>query len=233
MQRHALITGATGGLGQAVVQRFARAGYRVTLVDLQPEPPEGLPLLAEAAELPDPAELSYRQVNILDTEARQALASNIPQLDVLVNLIGGFQMGAFEELTQADLERMLQLNLYSSLGMSQSFLPQLKASAAGRIVNVGARQALAGGALVSAYALSKAAVVNLTQSLAQELLDTSVTVNAVLPSTLDTPANRAGMPDADFQRWVQPADLAEVICFLASPEARAVSGAVVPVYHKA
>ena len=112
-------------------------------------------------------------------------------------------------------------------------MSQLTKSEQGRIINIGARQAIAGGAQATAYALSKAAVVNLTQSLAQEYLDSNLTVNAILPSIIDTPANRQAMPDANVEAWVTPQDIAQVIAFLASPEARAVSGAIVPVYHKA
>ncbi|MBF2055474.1 MAG: SDR family oxidoreductase [Candidatus Sericytochromatia bacterium] len=227
MQQHILITGGCGGLGRAVVKAFAQAGHSVTVVDAHP-PSESL-----AAEWSAAGDIRFQALNILDRQAVQQLAEATPKLDVLINLIGGFAMGPLESISAEDLNHQLNLNLHSTFNMSQAFLPQLKAADAGRIVNVGARQALLGGPGVTAYALSKAAVVNFTQSLAQEVKDTALTVNAVVPSTIDTPANRSSMPDADFDKWVRPEDLAAVIGFLASPAARAVSGAIIPVYHKA
>lgn len=229
MHQEILITGGCGGLGRAVVKAFARTGHRVTVVDAHP-PSDSL--AAEWASS-DAGQIHFQPLNILDRQAVQQLAEATPKLDVLINLIGGFAMGPLESISAEDLHHQLNLNLHSTFNMSQAFLPQLKAAAAGRIVNVGARQALLGGPGVTAYALSKAAVVNFTQSLAQEVKDTALTVNAVVPSTIDTPANRSSMPEADFDKWVSPEDLAAVIVFLASPAARAVSGAVIPVYHKA
>ena len=124
---------------------------------------------------------------------------------------------------------MFALNLSTALHASRAALPHLKASDAGRIVNVGSAAALKAGAGMGAYGASKAAVHALTQSLAEELKTTAVNVNAVLPSIIDTPANRADMRDADPAQWVAPADLAAVILFLASPESRAMTGALVPV----
>lgn len=229
MTRYAVVTGGTGDLGRAVARRFLEAGYHVTLADVSPE---DLALLAELRS-GLPGSLEYVQANLLLAQEREALVKRLDSVDVLVNLVGGFAFESFAETSAEGLERMLDLNLRSTFYMSQALLPLLRQSPQGRIVNVGARQALQGGALVSAYALSKAAVVNLTQSLAQELLNSEITVNAVLPSIIDTPANRDSLPDADFESWVSPQDLAEVIFFLASPVARAVSGALIPVYHKA
>lgn len=227
MTRQIIITGGTGGLGQAVVQHFLNVGDQVHVLDL---PPDGSAFLAR---LGQPEALHYHALNVTDPAAVSALAAELGQADVLVNLVGGFYMGSVGETPVEQLQKMLDLNLRSAFVMIQGLLPLLQTSGQGRIVNVGARQALLGGPGVSAYAVSKAAVVNLTQSLAQELRDSGVTVNAVVPSTIDTPANRESMPDADFDAWVKPQDLAEVIAFLASPAARAVSGAVVPVYHRA
>lgn len=228
MSRTVVITGATGGLGSGVVPAFLAAGDRVIGLDTRPQADDWL------ARLGQPESLRYRRLNVLDAGEIAAFAQQEQSagIDVLINLVGGFSMSSLSATSPAELERMLELNLKSTFLMCQGLLPLLQASAAGRIVNVGARQALLGGPQATAYALSKAAVVNFTQSLAAELKTSSVTVNAVVPSIIDTPANRRDMPDADFDAWVQPADLAAVIAFLASPAARAVSGAVIPVYHK-
>lgn len=228
MKRQVLITGATGGLGSGVVKYFLAAGYDVLAVDVRPEAEDWLDRQGY------PENLNYVSLDVTDPDAVRQLAGELEDsgLDVLVNLVGGFQMAGLQEAPVADLEKMLELNVKSTYVMSQGLLSLLKRSASGRIINVGARQALLGGPNATAYALSKAAVVNFTQSLAAELKSSSVTVNAVVPSVIDTPANRRDMPDADFDAWVQPADLAAVIGFLASESARAVSGAVIPVYHK-
>lgn len=228
--RTVLVTGGTGGLGAALVERFLAQGDRVLITDIRPAAPEFL-------QRPQGQLLEAWVVNGTDPEDLQRLAAELKArfgvLDVLVNTVGGFYWGAFAETPPAVLDQMLNLNLRSCYLTTQALLPLLQASAAGRVINIGARQALLGGPEVTAYALAKAAVVNFTQSLAQELRESAVTVNAVLPSVIDTPPNRASMPDADVSRWVTPADLAHVIAFLAAPESRAVSGAILPVYHKA
>lgn len=225
--RTAVITGGSGGLGLGVVQFFLNQSYQVIAVDLQSEMSPALQAL------PQQAHLRYASVNALDSASVSQFATGLEQVDVLVNLIGGFEMGPFAEADLSSLDKMLDMNLKASFFMTQALLPALLKSAAGRVINVGARQALSGASQVSLYALSKAALVNLTQSLAQEYQQSSVTFNAVLPSTIDTPANRQGMPDASFEKWVTPEDLAHVIHFLADPASRAINGALIPVYHKA
>jgi NAD(P)-dependent dehydrogenase (short-subunit alcohol dehydrogenase family) len=228
--RTVLITGGTGGLGAGVVDRFLAQGDRVLVTDIRPasaefmQRPAGQELHAFVVNGTDPQNLS---------DFAQQVQTQFGGLDVLVNIVGGFHWGSFAETAAEKLQQMLDLNVRTTFLTTQALLPLLEASAAGRVINIGARQAFAGAAEVTAYALSKAAVVNFTQSLAQELRQSSVTVNAVVPSIIDTPPNRSSMPDADFSSWVTPTDLAHVIAFLASPEARAVSGAVIPVYHKA
>lgn len=228
--RTVLVTGGTGGLGAGVVDHFLALGNRVLVTDVRPASTDFL-------NRPAGQELHAFVVNGTSSEDLTQFAAQIHSqfggLDALVNIVGGFHWGAFSETSAADLEKMLNLNVRTTFLTTQTLLPLLLASPAGRVINIGARQAFAGAAQVTAYALSKAAVVNFTQSLAQELRETAVTVNAVVPSIIDTPPNRASMPDADFSQWVTPADLAQVIGFLVSAEARAVSGAVIPVYHKA
>ena len=222
------MTGGFGALGRSVARAAVRRGWRAALVDLHPEGPGDL-----AAELGEGA-LLLGGVDLADpVSARGAMDeahARLGALQVLVNAAGGFTWRPFEDggAPQA-FGDMHRINLATALNASAAALPHLLASGSGRIVNVGANAAVKAGAGMGAYAASKAAVHRLTESLAEELKDRGVTVNAVLPSILDTPANRADMPDADFARWVSPDDLAEVILFLASEEAAAVTGALLPV----
>jgi NAD(P)-dependent dehydrogenase (short-subunit alcohol dehydrogenase family) len=151
------------------------------------------------------------------------------RLDVLVNVAGGFVWQTTEAGDLATWDRLHALNLKTALNTCRAALPHLKASPDGRIINIGANAALKSASGMGAYGASKAGVHRLTEGLAEELKSSRVTVNAVLPSIIDTPANRADMPDADFSAWVAPSDLASVILYLASPEARAVTGALIPV----
>jgi NAD(P)-dependent dehydrogenase (short-subunit alcohol dehydrogenase family) len=164
-------------------------------------------------------------------QAGQAIAAVIGRfgrLDALLNIAGGFVWQTTDDAEPA-WDRMHALNVTTALNASRAALPHLKASDQGRIVNVGSAAALKAGAGMGAYGAAKAGVHALTQALAEELKATSVTVNAVLPSIIDTPANRKDMPDADPAQWVAPGDLAAVILFLASPQSRAMTGALVPV----
>jgi NAD(P)-dependent dehydrogenase (short-subunit alcohol dehydrogenase family) len=156
------------------------------------------------------------------------VAAHFGGLDALLNIAGGFVWQTTDDADPA-WAKMFALNVTTALNASRAALPHLKAAAEGRIVNVGANAALKSAAGMGAYAASKAGVHRLTESLAEELKDTPVTVNAVLPSILDTARNRQDMPDADPAKWVAPADLARVMLFLASPESRAITGALIPV----
>ena len=158
-----------------------------------------------------------------------AVKAKFGRIDALLNIAGGFQWATLEDGAADSWDRMYALNLKTALNASKAALPYLLESGAGRIVNVGAQSAVHGAAGFGPYGASKSAVHRLTESLADELKLKGVTVNAVLPSIIDTPANRADMPKADFARWVAPADLAAVILFLASDEAKAVTGALIPV----
>lgn len=218
--RTLVVTGGHGALGRAVVQAALSRGLNVVLIDhtTGQTPPDGALEIA-GVDLTDAA--------AAETAMTQA-AERFGRIDALLNIAGGFVWQTIDDAEPA-WERMFALNLTTALNASRAALPHLKASAAGRIVNVGSAAALKSAAGMGAYAASKSAVHRLTESLAEELKNTSVTVNAVLPSIIDTPANRKDMPDADPAKWVAPADLAEVILFLASPESRAMTGALVPV----
>jgi NAD(P)-dependent dehydrogenase (short-subunit alcohol dehydrogenase family) len=161
--------------------------------------------------------------------AMNAVTSRFGRIDVLLNIAGGFRWIKIEDSRAADLERLFRMNVQTAVNAIRAALPALRKSPAGRIVNVGALAAEKAGEGMGPYAASKAAVLRLTEALADELKDTVVTVNAVLPSIIDTAQNRANMPKADFTRWVAPADLAEVMLFLASDKAKAITGAAVAV----
>jgi NAD(P)-dependent dehydrogenase (short-subunit alcohol dehydrogenase family) len=164
--------------------------------------------------------------------ARKAMAdvkAKFGRLDALINIAGGFRWETVQGGDIATWDLLYAMNVKTTLNASKAAIPYLLESGAGRIVNVGANGAVKAAAGTGAYAASKAGVHRLTESLAEELKNRGVTVNAVLPSIIDTPANRADMPNAAFDRWVAPADLAAVILFLASDEAKAVTGALIPV----
>jgi len=215
-----VITGGQGVLGSAAAELAREQGWTVALIDHAPgdaqEP--GL-LMIGGVDLTDPAQAKAA----MDRAGRE-----LGGIDALLNVAGGFVWQKTEAEDPAH-EKMFRLNVLTCLHATRAALPWLRKSPEGRIVNVGANGALKAGAGMGAYAASKSGVHRLTEALAKELKDCCVTVNAVLPSILDTPQNRKDMPDADPNDWVAPRDLAAVMLFLASPEARAVRGALVPV----
>jgi NAD(P)-dependent dehydrogenase (short-subunit alcohol dehydrogenase family) len=224
--RTVIVTGGLGALGKAVAQRFAQEHWHVAVLDRVHADAlgAGTPLLLGDIDLTDgpAAEGAMRKVT-----------ERFGRIDCLVNVAGGFRWELFDGGDLATFDRMFALNLRTAVAATRAALPYLKASGTGRIVNVGAGSAAArAGAGVAAYTASKAAVHKFTESLADELKDAGVTVNAVLPGIIDTPQNRADMPNADTSRWVQPVDIAEVVLFLASPQARSVTGALIPVTGK-
>jgi len=225
--RVTLITGAAGALGRAVAAAFAAAGGRVALLDLETRAlaaafgAESDRRIFLAADLGDGAAVA--------AAARTALA-RFGRIDALCNIAGGFHMGEpVHETPDDNFRRMIELNAGSVLRMARAVVPAMLAQGGGKIVNVAAMGGLSGSAMMAAYAASKSAVQRLTESMALELRDKGINVNCVMPSIIDTPANRASMPGADFARWVEPAALAEVILFLASDGARAINGASIPV----
>ena len=225
--RRIVVTGAFGVLGAAVAKAAAAHGDRIALLDFAPEPPDGLvadcgpgAFVLSGVDLTDPAS-AHLAVN--------AAASALGGIDALLNIAGGFSWQTLADGDAETWERLYRLNVATAANACRSALPHLRRSQAGRIVNVGANAALRSGAGMGAYAASKAGVHRLTESLAEELKGDRITVNAVLPSILDTPANRADMPKADFSRWVAPKSIADTIMFLLSDSARDITGALIPV----
>lgn len=219
------ITGGFGALGSAVAKAAAAQGARLALIDFAKQAPAGLPagddvLVLGGVDLTDPASAKA---------AIDAVVARFGGLDVLVNVAGGFTWQTHEGGDPETWSRLFLMNVQTASNASRAALAALKASGSGRIVNIGANGAVKAAVGMGPYAASKAGVHRLTEALAEELKADGVTVNAVLPSILDTAVNRADMPDADFAAWVKPEDLAAVILFLASEEARAVTGALLPV----
>jgi NAD(P)-dependent dehydrogenase (short-subunit alcohol dehydrogenase family) len=216
-----VVTGASGALGQVVAETALARGARVAGVD---HAASQIPATSNRIELGG--------VDLSDAAAAKnaidAVAAHFGRCDALINIAGGFAFETVAEGEATTWQRMYALNVLTALNASRAAIPHLVASGAGRIVNVGAMGALQAGSGMGAYAASKAGVHRLTEALAAEWKG-RITVNAVLPSTIDTPANRASMPRADFGKWVTPQELAEVILFLASDAASAVTGALLPV----
>jgi NAD(P)-dependent dehydrogenase (short-subunit alcohol dehydrogenase family) len=222
------ITGAFGVLGRATAKMAAAQGARLVLIDFAAKAPEGLPS--------GPDVLVLSGVDLTDANqagaAMDAAAERFGGLDALLNIAGGFTWETLQEGSIGSWPAMYRLNVLTAANASRSAIPHLKRSAAGRIVNVGSAAALKAALGMGAYAAAKAGVHSLTQALAEELKADGVTVNAVLPSIIDTPTNRNDMPKADFSAWVAPDDLAAVLLFLASDAAGAITGALLPVTNR-
>jgi NAD(P)-dependent dehydrogenase (short-subunit alcohol dehydrogenase family) len=217
------ITGGDGVLGQAVAATLSGYGATPAVLDYSDAP----------AKMQPPGALHYGGIDLTrEDAAREGMARIVKdagRLDGLINLAGGFHWEKIAGGTFASWEAMYAVNLRTVVLACQAALPYLPQTGGGRIVNVGALGAVKAAAGMGAYAASKAGVAKLTEALAEELKDKHITVNAILPSILDTPKNRLDMPQADFTRWVTPTEAAEVIAFLVSEEARAITGALIPV----
>jgi len=225
----ALVAGGTGALGSAIALALLAEGAQVTVTYRHAEE------FAALQQLAGTARLDGAQTDVTDLAAAEQLVGDLVRargrLDILVNAVGGYVGGA--PLWQADpaaLERMLGLNLRSGHALARAAAPVLLRSGRGAVVNIAARAALEHGAGSAAYNASKAAALALFDSLAADLTGSGVRVNSVLPSIIDTPANRAAMPDADFARWPKADDIARVVLFLCSNDARVIHGAAIPVY---
>jgi NAD(P)-dependent dehydrogenase (short-subunit alcohol dehydrogenase family) len=216
--RVALITGATGGLGSAIVPAFESAGYSVVSCDA------AHPHVARQFDVTDPAAVEAAVRDIL---------TDFGRIDVLVNLVGAWRpQDPISEITDEDWDGLFKINFKSVLVMSRAVLPHMIERGSGRIINVGAKQGERGAGGNGPYSVAKAGVLALTEVMADETRDSGITVNAVVPSVIDTPGNRAAMPDADFDVWVPPAQIAAAMVFLASNEAESISGDRIHVFNK-
>lgn len=229
----AIVTGGAGALGSAVVRVLLDADARVSV----PYRREGeFNVLAGSLPAAQRERLSGGPLDLTDESAVSAYvgAASKERLDILVHAAGGFAGGSpVHETPWSVWQGQLDINLKTAVLASRAAVPEMLRSGGGSIVHVSSRPATQSGANLAAYASAKRAILQLTEAMAAELSDARVTVNAILPSTIDTPANRAAMPHADHSKWVAPDDIARVVLFLVGPDSRIVSGAQVPVYGRA
>ena len=228
-----IITGAVGNLGRAVAERVQTQGGRTVLVDRSSD------RLREAyAELNGSAQhwlagdidmTDPKVVNAMVAEANKRFG----RLDGLVNTVGGFRGGKpVHETDLSEWDFLYDINVRTALNACRSVIPYMLKAQSGRIINIASRNAFQGSPHYAAYSAAKTAVLRLTESLAGELKARGINVNCIVPGTIDTPQNRKDMPKADFSTWVSPEDIAHVIAFLLSDEARSVTGTAVPVYGR-
>ena len=227
--RRVVVSGGTGGLGIGVVRVLSDAGFSPVVTWIRDEERErAAEVFGRSADL--------RQVDVTDAAEADALAASLDGDGgawALVHLVGGYLDGApVGGMDLAGWDRQIELNLRSAAVMMRAFLPGMTSRGGGRVVAVGTRAALRPFAGASAYAASKAGVLALVAAAAEEVKADGVTVNAVLPSVINTPGNRAAMPEGDPGRWVQPEEIGKVISFLVSDDASAVVGAAIPVYGR-
>jgi NAD(P)-dependent dehydrogenase (short-subunit alcohol dehydrogenase family) len=213
-----LITGGAGALGQTVVPSFVSAGASVFLGDLNPVQQSGVTLLK--ADFTDQTQVRGLVNDVIQSAGR---------LDALINLVGGFATGRVVETDVSLWQRMMAMNLTSAFLLSHAVLPSMLERRQGRIVHIAARAGLEPFPGAAAYVVSKAGLIALIRALSTELNGSGVTVNGVLPSTIDTPANRKAMPAADPSKWVRPESIAQTLIFLASDEAIQINGALIPI----
>ena len=226
MTRSVVVTGGTGGLGAAVTQAFLDDGWRVVVPWVEER---------ELARVQSHERLATVRADLMDRDSAAGVVAEAGgELRALVNLVGGFsQGGRVHETPVEDFEAQLRLNLRPTYLMCAAAIPAMLAAGGGAIVCVSSRAALRPFPGAAGYITAKAAVLALVDALHAEYRDDGIRTNAILPSTIDTPANRRAMPDADFDRWVKPQEIARVIGFLCSDDAAVTSGAHVPVYGRA
>jgi NAD(P)-dependent dehydrogenase (short-subunit alcohol dehydrogenase family) len=222
-----LIAGGTGALGTAVVRELLDAGHECNvtwIVDMEVE--RGREAFGDRA--------NFIRADLLDPAEADAAVAAVPDLEAVVDLVGGFASGPLvHETTLEEFERMMRLNLTPAFNLARAAMPGLVERGGGSFVAVSARPALRPFAGASAYVTAKAAVLAFVQAVDADYRQKGIRANAILPSVIDTPANRAAQPDADFSRWVQPVEIARVVRFLVSDDAAVVTGGAIPVYGRA
>ncbi len=227
--KKALVTGGDGALGSDVARALREAGFEVHVTALNAD------MAASFAAVPDNHGLTVHTANLFDFDETKGVMDEVGgPLGALVATLGGFLGGPLAALTEADIDRLIAMNLTNAVHTLRHAHPLLKAHPDGaHVVLVSARGAVAGGPGAALYAATKAGIANLALSLSQEWLEDGIAVNAILPSTMDTAANRRDMPDADFSRWPTTREVADVVAFLVSDAARIISGGAIPVYGRA
>jgi NAD(P)-dependent dehydrogenase (short-subunit alcohol dehydrogenase family) len=226
--KHVLLTGGTGGLGTGVTSAvMAQGAAAVTIPYVDYHEVERLKASLESNDF---ERIQFIPVNLTDEGSVEHLFERMNRVDVLIHLVGGFSMGKTDEYSFFDWKKMLDLNLNTTFLVCKHSLKKMLANGYGRIVTIGSRGAIEPTGQLAAYCAAKAGVVALTKAIADETKGTNITANVVLPSVIDTPANRAAMGEGNAEQWVKPQSLAGVICFLASEAAKDIRGATVPVY---
>lgn len=224
--RIVLITGAKGGLGSIVTEAFLAAGDTVV----------GTSRSIQAADFANPRFVAIASDLTDAASARQlvgCIAQRFQQVDTLVHVMGGFSGGKpIAETDDATWDRMMDLNVRSAFNIFRAVIPRMRAVGRGRIVAIASRAAAEPAANIAAYGASKAALLSLVRSAAAENKDVGITVNAILPGTMNTVANRKADPKADFSRWIPPKDVADLVVFLTSNAAAQITGAAIPIYGR-
>ena len=225
-QRVVLITGAKGGLGTFVTEAFLAAGDTVV----------GTSKSIQASDFPSPR-FAAMVSDLTDASSAKQLVDSVIQrfqrIDVVVHVMGGFSGGKpIAETDDATWDRMMSLNLRSGFNLLRATIPHMRAAGQGRIVAIASRAASEPAANIAAYGASKAALVSLVRAAALENKDAGITVNAILPGTMNTDTNRKADPSADFSRWVPPENVADLVVFLSSDAAAQITGAAIPIYGK-
>jgi NAD(P)-dependent dehydrogenase (short-subunit alcohol dehydrogenase family) len=225
--KQVLLTGGTGGLGLGVTPAVLAQGANVTIPYIKPQDVERLKGFLSPADF---ARIRFVSANLTDEASVERLVNDMERVDVLIHLVGGFSMGQTHEYSYEAWKKDFEINLSTTFLLCKHSLAKMLQQGYGRIVTVGSRGAVQPTGQLAAYCASKAGVVALTKAIADETKGTNITANVVLPSVIDTPANRQAMGEQDADKWVKPESLAQVICFLASEAAKDVRGAAVPVY---
>ncbi len=225
----AVITGAGGHLGKAVSELLYSEEAKLALID------QTRSKLERISKNMDLNKVLLLEGDLSDEQTVKKVVTEIVsyygRIDLLVNIVGGFTMGPpIQETSEDDLDQMLKLNLKPTFLMSKHVVPIMTRQKSGKIVNIGAKPALRGVANMAPYSIAKSAVISLTESLSDEVKELGINVNAVLPSIIDTPVNRKEMPDANFNKWVKPNELARVIAFLLSNDSDPIHGVALPVF---
>jgi NAD(P)-dependent dehydrogenase (short-subunit alcohol dehydrogenase family) len=225
--RHLIITGGTGGLGLSVTQLALNLGARITIPYHSQSEVERLKQSLTNVKI---NEINFVSSDLRDEKNVMDLFNDMEKLDILIHLVGGFAMGSTSDFSLEDWRRQIDLNMTTTFLVCKHGLRRMKDNNYGRIVTVGSRVVLEPAAKMAAYSASKAGVLAFTRAIAEETKGTPITANTVLPSIIDTPANRLSMGENNAANWVTPESLAEVICFLASEKAADLRGAAIPVY---